>query len=112
MKFPDPAMNTELQLCVSFESSTSSDESDDRDRIVIIAHHADDPTKLSAHYSLDNWCLRAPMAGSYYFAVFIQRNDSILEPPAPPPVILIRTVSTGKHSFLDHNEIVVETFQT
>jgi len=35
-------MNTEQQLCVSFVSSTSSDQ------IVVLAHHTDNPTKLSA----------------------------------------------------------------
>jgi len=100
MEVPEPAMNTELKLCISFESST---DSINRDRIVILAHHTDDPTKLSVYFSLENWCFRAPTAGSYYFGVFIQNSDNTLEPPATPPEILIRTVPTCKYSFQNHS---------
>ena len=100
MEVPEPAMNTELKLCISFESST---DSNNRDRIVVLAHHADDPTKLSAYFSLENWCFRAPTAGSYYFGVYIQNSDGTLEPPATPPEILIRTVPTCKYYFQNHS---------
>jgi len=100
MEVPEPAMNTELKLCISFESST---DSNNRDRIVVLAHHTDDPTKLSVYFSLENWCFRAPTAGSYYFGVFIQNSDNNMEPPATPPEILIRTVPTCKYSFHNHS---------
>ena len=97
MEVPEPAMNTELKLCISFESSADSN------RIVVLAHHSDDPTKLSVYFSLENWCFRAPTAGSYYFGVFIQNSDNTLEPPATPTEILIRTVPTCKYSFQNHS---------
>ena len=94
IEVPDPAMNTELQLCICFESNTSSDQ------IVVLAHHTDNPTKLSAYYSPDN-CLKPPTAGSYIFAVFTQNSDNTLEAPATPPEILIHTMSTCKYSCFD-----------
>ena len=94
IEVPDPGMNTELQLCISFESNTSSDQ------IVVLAHHTDNPTKLSAYYSPDS-CLKPPTAGSYIFAVFTQNGDNTLEPPATPPEILIHTMSTCKYSCFD-----------
>ena len=48
MEVPHPAVNTELQLCISFESNSSSDW------IVVLAHHTEDPTKLSAYSSCGN----------------------------------------------------------
>ena len=93
MEVPDPAVNTELQLCVSFESNTSSD------RIVVLAHHTDQPKQLSAYFPPDDECFRAPTAGRYYFAVFTQNSDSTLEAPGTPPDILIQTVSICKLSF-------------
>lgn len=100
IKVPDPAMNTELQLCNSFVSNTNNSDSG---RIVVLAHHTDDPTKLSAYYSPDNECFRAPIAGSYIFAVFIQNNSSTLEAPAIPPEVLIHIKSTCKYLFLDQS---------
>ena len=94
MEVPNPAMNAELQLCISFESNTSSDP------IVVLAHHTDNPTKLFAYYSPGN-CLRPPTAGNYIFAIFTQNSDNTLEPPATPPEILIRTMSTCKYSCFD-----------
>ena len=92
MEVPDPAVNTELQLCISFESSTNSD------RIVVLAHQADDPTILLAYSPPDNECFGAPTAGSYIFGVFTQNSDDDLEAPATPLEILIRTVSICKLS--------------
>lgn len=102
MKVPDPAMNTELLLCNSFVSNTSSGDSG---RIIVLAHHTDDPTKLSAYCSFDNQCFRAPIAGNYIFAIFLQNSDSTLETPATPPEILIHTKSimSCKYSFLDRS---------
>ena len=97
LQVPEPAMNTELQLCISFMSSTSSVN---RDRLVVLTHRTDDLTELSAYFSHDK-CLKAPSAGGYYFGVFTQNNDSTLEPPATPPEISIRFLSTSKNSFLD-----------
>lgn len=91
MKVPEPVMNTELQLCNSFVSNITNDDSG---RIVVLAHHTDDPTKLSAFFSLDNQCFRAPTAGSYIFAIFIQNNNSTLEVPDIPPEIIFHTKST------------------
>jgi len=115
MKVPDPAMNTELLLCNSFISNTSSGDSG---RIVVLAHHTDDPTKLSAYFSFDNQCFIAPIAGNYIFAIFLQNSDSTLEAPATPPEILIRTKSmmSCKYSFLDHSphnsQPLNQTFQS
>ena len=86
MEVPDPAVNTELQLCISFESNTSSDQ------IVVLAHHTDQPKQLSAYFPPDDECFRAPTAGRYYFAVFTQNSDSTLEAPGTPPVISRRTM--------------------
>ena len=99
LQVPDPAMNTELQLCVSSESSTSSDDSD---RIVVLTHRTDDLTKLSAYFSHDNNCFKAPSAGGYYYGVFTQNSDHTLEPPATPPEIFIRYVYTSKNSIFDY----------
>jgi len=93
IEVPDPAMNTELQLCISFESNTSSGG------IVVLAHHTEDPTKLSAYSSHGNQCFRAPTAGSYYFAVFNQTGDRTLEAPTAFPEIQFITVTKRKHSF-------------
>ena len=89
MEVPDPAMNTELQLCISFESNSSSD------RIVVLAHHTEDSTKLSAYSSCGNQCFRAPPAGNYSFAVFNQTGDRTLEPPTASPEIWFSTVVEG-----------------
>jgi len=97
LEIPGPAMNAEVQLCISFESSSSSGGSS---RIVVLAHHTDDPRKLSAYSSHGNKCFTAPTAGNYSFATFTQNSDSTLEAPSTPPEILIRTVSTCKHSLL------------
>jgi len=53
IEVPDLGNNMELQLCISSISS---------DPIVVLAHHTDNPTKVSAYYSSDN-CLRPPTAG-------------------------------------------------
>ena len=94
IEVPEPSNNMELQLCISFESSTDSDQ------IVVLAHHTDKPTRLSAYYSPVN-CLRPPTAGSYIIAVFTQNSDNTLEPPATPPEILIRTLSACKYTCFD-----------
>jgi len=96
LEVPKPAMDTELQLCISFESSTSSDQ------IVVLAHHTDVPTRLSAYSrsSPGKQCFRVPTltAGNYSFAVFVQKSDSTLEAPATAPKIWLSAVSTCKHS--------------
>ena len=94
MEVPHPAMNTELQLCISFESNSSSD------RIVVLAHHTEDPTKLSAYSSRGNQCFRAPPAGNYSFAVFNQTGDRTLEPPTTSPEIWFSTVAEGKYLYI------------
>jgi len=93
MEVPHPAVNTELQLCISFESNSSSDW------IVVLAHHTEDPTKLSAYSSCGNQCFRAPTAGNYSFAIFSHTGDTTLEAPDTPPEIWFSTVVIGKHSF-------------
>jgi len=94
IEVPEPDMNMELRLCISFESNTSSDQ------IVVLAHHTDNPTKLSAYYSPDN-CLRPPNAGSYIFAVFTHNSDNTLKPLATPPEVFIHSMSTCKYSCFD-----------
>jgi len=93
LEIPDPAVNTELQLCISFESNANSGG------IVVLAHHADSPTRLSAYYPPGSQCFRAPTAGNYSFAVFTQNGT--LEAPATLPAILTIIVSKCKHVFLD-----------
>ena len=95
IEVPDPVMNPELQLCVSFESNTSSDQ------ILVLAHHTEDPKKLSAYSSYGNQCFRAPWptAGSYNFAIFSQTGDSTLEAPTTSPKIWFSSVTKCKHSF-------------
>ena len=90
---PDPAINTELQLCIFFESNTSSDQ------IVVLAHHTEDPTKLSAYSSRGNQCFKAPTAGNYSFAIFNQTGDRALEAPTTSPEIQFSSVTKCKHSF-------------
>jgi len=94
LEVPKTAMNTKLQLCISFESSTSSDQ------IVVLAHHTDVPTKLSAYSSHGNQCFKAPTAhaGNYSFAVFVRKSDSTLEAPATAAKIWLSAVSTSGSS--------------
>ena len=85
VEVPD-ATNTEVNLCISFESSSSSD------RIVVLAHHRGDPEKLSAFCLNSTNCTEAPPAGNYSIGVFNQTAGSILTPPAMSPTISIHTV--------------------
>ena len=85
LQVPDIA-NTEVKLCVSFESSTSSD------RIIVLAHHIDDTEKLSAYFLNTTNCTSAPAAGGYVVGVFTQNGDSTLKVPATPPTISVGTV--------------------
>ena len=90
VEVPD-VTNTELNLCVSFNSSSSSD------RIVVLAHHQHDPEKLSAYCLNSTYCTEAPVAGNYSIGVFNQTTGSILIPPATPPIISIYTVSIREY---------------
>ena len=94
IEIPDPDMSTDLQLCISFEFIGTRGS----DQIVVLAHHTDVPTRLSVYSLPNNQCFRAPTAGSYNFAVFT--HNTTLKAPATPPKILMRTVSTCKHSLL------------
>lgn len=71
--------NTEVMLCVSFESSTSSD------RITIFAHLVGYPQKLLAYYLNTTNCTPAPDPGDYIVAVFIYNVGSALKTPATSP---------------------------
>ena len=83
--------NTEVNLCVFFNSSSSSD------RIVVLAHHRLDPEKLSAYCLNSTYCTEAPVTGNYSIGVFNQTAGSILIPPATPPTISIYTVPIGEY---------------
>ena len=90
VEIPDVA-NKELNLCVSFNSSSSSD------RIVILAHHQRDPEKLSAYSLNSTYCTEAPVTGNYSIGVFNQTAGSILIPPATPPTVSIYTVLISEY---------------
>ena len=82
--------NTEVNLCVFFNSSSSSD------RIVVLAHHRHDPEKLSAYCLNSTNCTEA-VSGNYSIGVFNQTAGSILIPPATPPNISIYTVPISEY---------------
>jgi len=84
--------NTEVKLCVSFESSASSD------RIVVLAHLVGDPQKLLAYYLNTTNCTTAPDPGDYIVAVFIYNVGSALQAPATSPDVY---VFTSEYSFID-----------
>ena len=90
VEVPDVA-NTELNLCVSFKSRSSSD------RIVVLAHHQRDPEKLSAYCLNSTNCTEAPLAGNYSIGVFNQTAGSILIPPATPATVSIYTVPISEY---------------
>ena len=83
--------NTEVNLCVFFNSSSSSD------RIVVLAHHHRDPEKLSAYCLNSTYCTEAPVTGNYSIGVFNQTAGKILIRPATPPTIAIYTVPIGEY---------------
>ena len=85
LQVPDIA-NTEVKLCVSFQSSTSSD------RIIVLAHHINDTEKLSAYLLNATNCTAAPPPGVYVIGVLTQNGDNALKPPATPHTISIDTL--------------------
>ena len=82
VEVPD-VTNSEVKLCISFNSSSSSD------RIVVLAHHINNPRKLSAYYLNASNCTEAPAAGDYSIGVFNQTGGRILKPPATHPNITV-----------------------
>ena len=80
--------NTEVKLCVFFESSTGSN------RIVVFAHLVGDPQKLLAYYLNTTNCTAAPDPGNYIVGVFIHYVGNALKAPATSPNI---TLSTSEH---------------
>ena len=86
LQVPDIA-NTEMELCVFFQSSSSSD------RIIVLVHHRDDPKKLSAYLLNATNCTTAPPPGGYVIGVLTQNGDNALKPPGTPPTISIDTIS-------------------
>ena len=87
--------DTEVKLCVFFESSTSIN------RIIVLAHLVGDPKKLLAYYLNMTNCTAAPDPGNYIVGVFIHSVGSTLKAPAISPNI---TLSTSEHTFIDYND--------
>ena len=92
LQVPDIA-NTEMELCVSFQSSSSSD------RIIVLVHHRSDPKKLSAYFMNSSNCTTAPTPGVYVVGVFTQSRDSTLKIPATPPTISVGTVPISEYYY-------------
>ena len=83
--------NTEMKVCVSFGFSTPSD------RTIVLAHHINDPEKLSAYFLNATNCTTAPPAGDYIVGVFTQSVGITLEVPATPPTISILIVPISEY---------------
>ena len=92
LQVPDIA-NTEVKLCVSFQSSSSSD------RIIVLVHHRGDPKKLSAYFMNTSNCTTAPTPGVYVVGVLTQSHDSTLKIPATPPTISVGTVPISEYYY-------------
>ena len=88
--------NTELMLCVSFDSSTN------RVRITVLAHLFGDPKKLLAYYLNMTNCTAAPDPGKYIVGVFIHYVGSTLKAPATSPNISVFT--SEYFFFIDYND--------
>lgn len=93
LKVPD-VTNTELKLCVSFDSSTNTDGT------VVLAHHMNDCNKLSAYYLNTTNCITPPPPGDYSVGVFTRSHDNILKAPAAPPTISIGTVAISEYALI------------
>ena len=90
LKVPD-VTNTELKLCVTFESSTITDGT------VVLAHHLNNRNKLSAYYLNTTNCITPPPPGNYGVGVFTQSHDNILKAPATLPIISLDTVPISEY---------------
>ena len=85
--------NGQVNLCITFDASTSGDE------IVVFAHNVDDPEKLSSyHLNLkETNCTPAPaLAGGYFFGVFTN-GDNTLNEPDTPLAISVDIVPTSEY---------------
>ena len=96
--------NSVVKLCISFNSSSSSD------RIVVLAHHVNDPGKLSAYHLNATNCTEAPAAGDYSIGVFNQSGGGILKPPATCPSISIDIVPISEYCFVDYDNFLSRDF--
>ena len=93
LQVPDIA-NTEVKLCVFFQSSTTND------RIIVLVHHIDNIEKLSAYFLNATNCTTAPAPGSYVVGVFIQNGDSTLKVPATSPTISVATRLISEYCYM------------
>ena len=93
LQVPDIA-NAEVKLCVSFQSSTTSD------RIIVLAHHIDNTEKLSAYFLNATNCTAAPAPGDYVVGVFAQSHDSTLKVPATSPTISVGTGPISEYCYM------------
>ena len=93
LQVPDIA-NTELKLCVSFQSSTTND------RTIVLAHHIGNTKKLSAYLLNTTNCTTAPAPGDYVVGVFTQNGDNALKPPATPPTISIDSITISEYYYI------------
>ena len=90
LEIPDIA-DADVKLCVSVEPDPSGET------IVVLAHHIDEPEKLSAYFLDVTNCTTAPAPGSYYFGAFVQNEDKIANALITPPTIFFNTVSISEY---------------
>ena len=84
LKIPN-IINADVNLCISFESSTSSD------KVVVLAHLSDDPKTLLAYLLSTTNCIPAPDPGNYIIGVFTRNAGSAMKAPVTPPNISVLT---------------------
>ena len=92
LEVPDTA-NSELKLCVSFESNTSSNS----DGVVVFVHHIDNLKRLSAYILDETNCTTALASGNYSVGVFTWDGESTLNEPATPPTISVDIVPISEY---------------
>ena len=88
VEVPDIA-DADVKLCISSEPDPSSNT-------IVLAHHIDDPEKLLTYFLDVTNCTTAPAPGSYFFAVFVQKEDKMT---ITAPTIFFTTVSVSEYDF-------------
>lgn len=78
--------NAEVKLCVSFNYNSHNN------RIVVLAHHVDDPKNLTVYSLTTGNCTTAPPPGGYFFGLFTQNGSHALKEAATSLAISFEVV--------------------
>ena len=82
--------NAEVKLCVPFEYNSRNN------RIIVLAHHVDDPKNLTVYDLTTSNCTTAPPPGVYFFGLFTQNGGHALQEPAASLTISFAVVPVSE----------------